>query len=153
MATRLGGWRTSSKKLTWPFNHSIRWSLDKRRTLYFHLHNAYCYQTWRGVLSAKSYNPVITWTRQVTQQIKNVISPFPRDLPSPILTGWWLVIRSYKLQSHISFWQRGHVKSREKQKLYISTSTRPKLTGWWFMRTGHHPQWPHDIIRTQTYSC
>ena len=28
----------------------------------------------------KSHKPLITWANQVTLRIKNVISPFPRDL-------------------------------------------------------------------------
>ena len=32
------------------------------------------------ILSTKLHNPLITWTHQVTRQIKNALSPFPRDL-------------------------------------------------------------------------
>ena len=40
------------------------------------------------MLSTKSHNPLITWTHQVTWKIKNVISPFLRDLRLLNKTGW-----------------------------------------------------------------
>ena len=59
------------------------------------------------ILPRKSRNSLSTWSHEVTWLIKNVISPFPQDLWSPNLTGWWLMIRSNKLESRISFQSRG----------------------------------------------
>ena len=70
-------WRTTTKKIAWPFNHAVKESSDKWKTFHFH-----CHETWKDekILSIKFNNPLITWTHWVSWQMKYIISQFPRDI-------------------------------------------------------------------------
>ena len=66
------------------------------------------------MLSKKFTYQLITWTHQVTWLLKSVIYLFPQDMWPPKLEECWLVLRSPKLHCPMSFWSRGHVRSRDK---------------------------------------
>ena len=51
------------------------------------------------MLFAKPHNLFIMWIYQVTLQIKNVISPIPRDMWPPNVTRWWLLIRENSISN------------------------------------------------------
>ena len=61
------------------------------------------------------YNLLITWSHEVTWQIKNLTSLLPAQvLWPPNLTGLWLMIRNHQPQSEMSVQLRGHMKSGDK---------------------------------------
>ena len=122
------------------------------------------------MLFTKSYNSLIRGTYQVTWQMKNVISSFPRDLRPLIETGWGLIIKSHKLKSQVFFcsrdlptklevvvaYEKGSPptvvtlhKSRVK-KSHIHGSWLPKSTRWWLMVLGHHAQ-SYIMFRSRHY--
>ena len=114
------------------FDQVARWSRDKKKALYFHFHKTCCYQTCKGhrfwwkhsiskVTKLDDHNSI----PQITWKIKNVISPSPRDVWPPSLIGWWLMIKSCKLQSHMFFRSRSHVTNKQHD---IFTSAIPMAT-------------------------
>ena len=56
----------------------------------------------KKMLFAEPHNLFITWIYQVTWQIKNVLSPIPRDLWTPNLTRWLLLIRKNSISNRPS---------------------------------------------------
>ena len=67
----------------------------------------------------ESSNTLITWSPEISWQMKTVLSPFPRSLDQTNMTPWCFTISQMTLRSH------DHKSSRENSKSYISTSTRP----------------------------
>lgn len=101
------------------------------------------------MLFTNSHNLFVMLTHQVICQRKDIIPAIPRDLWSPNLTGWWLMVRSHKLQSCLSdkvvTW--GHATNK---KRFISTFVRllvTKLDRVIAFEKGL-PHWSHDTIAT-----
>ena len=84
--------------------------------------------------SIMPYNPLITFSHEVTWPIKNKISPIlqglwqfkslisliPQSLLPPNLTGRWLIMNRTHPWCHMTLWPHGHLKSRDKLKaLYV----------------------------------
>ena len=60
--------------------------------------------------------PLITWLREVTWQIKSLISPIPHNLWPPNIKGLWLMMTRTHPWCYLTFWPCGHVKSCDKLK-------------------------------------
>ena len=52
-----------------------------------------------------SDDPLITWSREVTWQIENLISSHLQGLWPPNMTSWELMVRGTPLWSHTILWQ------------------------------------------------
>ena len=112
----------------WNWNWNWNWHYKRH---YFQFDKAYGPQTWQGHdLGWGDLIHKVTWHLDIVVkwQIKNIRSPFPQDLWTPNLAGWWLRMREPHPQSHVSHQLCGHVTSR---KLYISTFTRPTTPKTW----------------------
>ena len=70
---------------------------------------------------------------------KKVLSPFPRVLWSPNLTGWWHTI-IHKLQGHESFRSRGHV------IFPLMRCITWQGDGFWYWTTTHKVTWFFDHV-------
>ena len=95
--------------------------------------------------SSKSDGLLITWSREVTRQIENLISPLPQSLwPSNMAS------RATHLWNHMILWQRGDVWSHDKLKPWqilfgkaYGNETWQVGELWWSERT-------HEVTRWQT---
>ena len=91
------------------------------------------------LLSTKSHNLLITWSHKVTQQMKNVIKSFSRDLWLSNLTEGWLMIRSHMSNNKVTYpsghaviW--GHVKNEFHYTFILRSVLQLNLTGWWLVK-------------------
>ena len=91
-------------------SHEVMWQIkNKMQDL---LCKAYSNQTWQGVdlwlgkPTIISDNPLITWGH-VTNWKLNISSS--ESSMTPIMAGWWLLVRGAYQWSHLILWQRGNV--------------------------------------------
>ena len=95
----------------WPRGHMM--SRDKSKIKYLLLCKSSGRQTWQsGHLWWRKLthnDPLITWSREVTWQIENLISPLPQGLSPPNMAVWGLMVRGTYLWIHMTFWQRGEL--------------------------------------------
>ena len=99
------------------------------------------------MLFTKSHNTLVMWTYQVIWQIKNVTSR-PVGAKFDGMVDYDKEPQTTK--SHfLSFTWSRKVTWKIKNVFLIQRDLwSPDLTGWWPVRRGCYPQWPHDSIIT-----
>ena len=56
-----------------------------------------------GLPPIKLLDPSVTWSCKITWQTKIIISALPQCLWSPNLASWWLTLRGFQADSHMTF--------------------------------------------------
>ena len=98
-----------------------------------HNHQSYLTLKSRGHIKSRDKSSLLTLcTRDqgTTWLIKSVIFQLPRDQWLPNLTEWWVLIRAYYAQNHITYSSRDHIRSYD---LGLSNLTEGWLLIWSYM--------------------
>ena len=74
----------------------------------------------KGLLPTNLPDPLVTWFSKITLQTKTTTSSLPQCLWPVKFAGWWLTMRVFHPESHMTLWSRDHVRSRDNQNpLYL----------------------------------
>ena len=99
------------------------------------------------------HDPLTTWSREVTWQVKSLISPIPQSLWPPILTRRWLMMRITQPLCHMTLWPRVTWSHVTKWELSISSSKSSminKLSRVVTNDQGNSPIVSHDSLTTKS---
>ena len=138
----------------------IRWSFrshEQLNLLYFYYHKAYGHQTWESgdllweTFTHKFTNPVNTWSREVTWEIKKHIStttiPMTIELGRVVTYNEELPLQSLKIPC-----SRGLVSSRDKLNMQINMHIKypqalwPLNLAWWKVTIRGFHRYSHTTL-------
>ena len=110
-------WGTTTSKVTWPCDQEAIWSRVTNKKRYIStFQRSMTAKLGKVEIYSKGPPPIkLTWSSDHVID-KNVIFQLPQDRWLPNLTKWWVLIQVYHLQSHITGWSRGSIRSYNKRK-------------------------------------
>ena len=91
-----------------------------------------------------SNDSLTTWSREVTRQIKNKVSPLLQRLWQPNLAGWWFMMREAHASWLTILWLRDHVRSL----VNLSSCDKLKMKYLLFSKVYDHQTWLTTIAAT-----
>ena len=62
------------------------------------------------------HDSLTMWSRMISRQVENLISPLSQGLSTPNIVRWWLMVRGTHIWSHMTVWPRVQVCPRGKLK-------------------------------------